>query len=165
MSNVNASSLTGPRVLLPASALLLLISSFLPWYHYSFGFGAYSASASLSGWHQIGVVAWIFTILLLAYEGARLAGVLPLDGARADLGSVALAALTLLFGVIFLIVRFSDGGLGWGLWIGLIAIIGVAAGAFLLFQGGDARAAMRDLQAQAQNRRGAAPPPPPPPAV
>jgi uncharacterized membrane protein HdeD (DUF308 family) len=160
MSNVSPSAVAGPRLLVPGAALLLLISSFLPWYHVA----VFGVSVNQSGWHQIGVVAWIFAILLLAYEGARLAGVVPLDPARADLATVALAALTLLFGVIFLIVRFSDGYIGWGLWVGVVGMIALAAGAVLVFRSGDAMGAARSLQAQAQAQaqqsRGSATPPP-----
>lgn len=158
-----STALSVPRLVLPGAALLLLITSFLPWYHASLDFGGQSyGSVSASGWHQIGVVAWLLTIVLLAYEGARLAGVVPLDAGKADLASVALAALTLVFGLIFVIVRLSDGAIGFGLWIGVLAMIGVGVGAFLTLQSGGATSAFKDLQNQAQQNRGNPPPPPPP---
>jgi hypothetical protein len=153
-----SNALSVPKLVLPGAALLLLISSFLPWYHISM----FGVSAGASGWHQIGVVAWLLTIVLVAYEGARLAGVVPLDAAKADLATVGIAALTLLFGIIYVIVRLSDGAVGFGLWIGVIAMVGVGVGAFLTLQSGGAKTAFEDLRNQAQQNQGGTPPPPPP---
>lgn len=155
----------GPRLVLPGAALLLLISSFLPWYHISIeGFGV-SESVNESGWHEMGTFVFLLTIVLLAFEGVRMAGVLPLENAKADLVSVGLAAAVVLFGLIFVIIRLSDGYLGFGFWIGLIALIGVGAGAFLTLKSGGAMGALKEIQAQAQqkNQGGGTPPPPPPP--
>jgi hypothetical protein len=114
---------TSKKIFLGA-ALLLLIDSFLPWYHVSFG----PVSASLSGWHQLGTVAWVLLIGLLIWEGVRLAGAAPVSTARAELYSSLAAIAVLVVGVIFVIQRLVDGELGIGFWLGviLLAVFGYA---------------------------------------
>ncbi|GAB2980077.1 hypothetical protein [Nocardioides montaniterrae] len=149
------------------SAALLLISSFLPWYHASAdGLG----SANQNGWHNFGPVVFVLALLLIAYQAVRVAGVLPLDDAKADLITVGLAAATLLCGVLFVIMRFAGAGdppevfgisasPGWGMYIGIVALIALGVTAFAAFKAGNAMAGLKSLQAQGGNT-----PPPPPPA-
>jgi hypothetical protein len=136
---------TGRKVLLGA-AIVLLIDSFLPWYHASVSFAGYHASASASGWHQLGVIAWLFVIVLLVVEGARIAGALPLDEARSELASLAAAALVLLFGIIFVIQRISDGHLGFGWYVGVVGLIALAYGAYDGYKSGNAAATIKSMQ-------------------
>ncbi len=42
---------------------------------------------SASGWHGVGVVAWLLVIVLVALESSRMARVLPLGEGRAELAS------------------------------------------------------------------------------
>lgn len=135
--------LSGARKLILGAAVVLLVDSFLAWYHVSIG----TASANASGWHDIGPVAWVLTIALLVVEGCRIAGVLPLDDARAELLSLALAAAVLLFGLIYVIQRLSDGYLGYGFWIGLVAFIVLGVGAYGVFRSGDAMTTLKSMQA------------------
>lgn len=133
-----------PRKIILGSAVVLLISSFLPWYYVNFGgFG----SASASGWQGLGVVAWLLVIALLAVEGCRIAGVLPLEDGRADLATMAAAGGALAFGLLFVIVRLTQGYLGFGFYLGLIALLVLAFGAFGLYRSGAAMVALKDLQA------------------
>lgn len=153
---------TGRKILLGA-AIVLLIDSFLPWYHASVTFLGHTVSVSASGWHQLGTVAWLFVIVLLVVEAARLAGALPLDAARSELVSLAAAALALLFGVIYVIQRLSDGSLGFGFYIGVIGLIALAYGAYECYRSGDAATTIKTMQGGPADRgpadRGPAEPP------
>lgn len=141
--NERLAGLSVPRKLVAGAGVVLLIASFLPWYHVSIGgFGSNSAS----GWHGVGVVAWLFVIGLLAVEGCRIGGVLPLDDGRADLASVAAAGGAVGFGLIYVIVRLTDGYLGFGFFVGVVALAALAYGTFRLFQAGDALTAFKGLQ-------------------
>ncbi|MGX6447522.1 hypothetical protein ACVU7I_05560 [Patulibacter sp. S7RM1-6] len=137
------------RKLLLGAALLLLVDSFLPWYHVSVG----PFSASASGWHQLGTVAWVLLILLLVWEGARVAGVVPVPERRADLYSAAAAGLVVLFGAIFVIQRLADGSLGVGFFLGLVLLVVLAVAAFQAFQAGGGSAAVREVRDEAAARR------------
>lgn len=139
-------SLTLGRKITLVAAVVLLIDSFLPWYHASISIAGYHSSASQSGWHQIGVVAWLLVIVLLAIEGARLAGALPLEEAQANLASIAASALVLLFGVIYVIVRLSDGYLGFGFYIGIVGLVALAYGAFETYRSSDAAGTIKSMQ-------------------
>lgn len=146
-SKSNLNDVSTPRKIVLGSAVVLLISSFLPWYHFSIDLGPFgSSSSSANGWHSVGVVAWLLVIALLALEGTRIAGVLPLEKGRAELATAATAGAAVLFTLIFVIVRLSDGFLGFGFFIGLIAMLVLAFGTFGLFRSGSAMSAMKDLQ-------------------
>lgn len=140
--NLDFAGVSMPRKLCLGAAVVLLINSFLPWYNISFG-GLGGVSAN--GWHGAGVLAWLLVIVLLAVEGARIAGVLPLDDARAELASLAAACGAAAFGLLFVIVRLSDGHLGIGFYIGLITLLALTFGAFLLYRSGTAVTALKNL--------------------
>lgn len=149
------SALSMPRKLLLGSGVLLLINSFLPWYHFSvMGF-----SSSASGWNQLGTLVWILLIATLAWEGARIAGVAPIKGARADLASAAAAGLTLVLGVIYVLIRLFDGNLGIGFWLGVLLFIVFGLGVAQLFQASGGQEAVREVQAEAAQRRAQQQPP------
>lgn len=140
--NEKLTDVSMPRKLVLGAAIVLFINSFLPWYHVSFrGLGGVSAN----GWHGVGVLAWLLVIVLLALEGSRIAGVLPLDEGRAELASLAAAAGAALFGLIYVIVRLTDGYLGFGFYIGLVGLLVLAYGAYALYRTGAAASAMKDL--------------------
>ena len=143
------SALSTPRKLLLASGGLLFINSFLPWYHVSFaGF-----SASQSGWHQLGTLVWIVLLATLVWEGLKIAGVAPVRGKQADLATAAGAGLVVLLGVIFVIIRLSDGGLGIGFWLGIVLLAVFGYAAFQLFQASGGQETVREVQAEAAQRR------------
>jgi hypothetical protein len=146
-------SLSPARKILLASGVLLLIVSFLPWYHASGEVFGRSISVSASGWHQIGTVAWIVLIATLIWEGSRVAGAAPVDEKRGNLVTAGLAGLTLVLGVIFVIVRLTDGDLGIGFWLGVILMIVFAYATFQLFQAAGGQDAVREAQAEMQQRR------------
>jgi len=129
-------------MILLGAAVVLLIDSFLPWYHASF----MGVSVSEGGWHQMGTIAWILVIALLAVEGARVMGALPLDEAKGALASAGVGALAVLFGVIYVIQRLSDGYLGFGFWIGIIGLIALAYGVFELVRSGNVMDTVKSMQ-------------------
>lgn len=139
---VSLNSLSMGQKILLGAAVILLIDSFLPWYHASF----MGYSVSQNGWHQLGTLAWILVIALLVVEGARIAGALPLDAARGALVSAGVGALAVLFGVIFVIQRLSDGYLGFGFWVGIICLIALAYGLVELVRSGNVMATVKGMQ-------------------
>jgi len=142
--NERLAGMPTPRKIAVGAALVLLINSFLPWYHASFGpFG----SVNFNGWHGVGVVAWLFVLCLLVIEGLRLAGVLPWSPGRADLATVTASAGTVLFALIYVIVRLTEGYLGFAFFIGILALVALAYGTFGIWKEGAARAALAELQA------------------
>lgn len=146
--STDLNALSTPRKLLLGGGILLLINSFLPWYHAS----VFGVSINFTGWHQLGTLAWIILIAVLIWEGLRLAGVAPVTGRQADLASAVGALAAVIVGVIFVIQRLSDGGLGIGFWLGIVLLVVVGYGAFQLFQASGGQAALRDVQQQAQQQ-------------
>lgn len=146
--NDRLAGMSMPRKLIAGAGVVLLIDSFLPWYHFSVGgFGG----ASASGWHGVGVVAWLFVIALLAVEGTRIAGVLPLEEGRADIATLAGAAGTVLFGLIYVLIRLTDGYLGFGFFIGVIALAALAFGTWKFVQESDVVTELKGLQSSSGN--------------
>jgi hypothetical protein len=152
------SSITMPRKVLLVAALVLLVDSFLPWYHVSVSALGVHVSANASGWHEVGTVVWLLTIVLLVVEACRIFGVLPLDEARGELLSLAVAAITLVFGVIYVIQRLSDGHLGFGFYIGVVALVALAYGAYGMYRAGDAMSTLKNLQSSGGGSDAGAPP-------
>jgi hypothetical protein len=160
---------TGEKVI-GVSGILLLIFSFFPW----LGFSYAGFSASKSAWtFTLCWLAVVLGVLMAGYVIAKAAGVdLP------DLGNVrwahvllAVAAIVFLFILIKLIVGPSTGGVDIsgtgvskdrkvGIFLGLLASIGLLAGAFLnAKETGDLPGTLGGRG----NTGGATPPPPGPP--
>jgi hypothetical protein len=128
----------GQKILFVTGAVFLIVL-FLPWEDFGFGI-------SLSGFSGIGVLAGLLVIGLLVWEGINVAGVnLNLNISAALIGA-ALAGATVLFGLIRFLTALSPSP-GFGAWLGLIVLIGMAYGAFVRFQ---------------ESQTGEAPPPAPP---
>lgn len=154
------SALSQPRKLLLGSGVLLLINSFLPWYSFS----VLGQSFTQNGWNQLGTLVWIVLIATLAWEGVRIAGVAPIRGARADLATAAAAGLTLVLGVIYVLIRLFDGHLGIGFWLGVLLFIVFGLATAQLFQASGGQDAVREVQAEAAQRRAQQTPQQPPAA-
>jgi hypothetical protein len=159
---------TGEKVI-GISGILLLIFSFFPW----LGFSYAGFSASKSAWtFTLCWLAVVLGVLMAGYVIAKAAGVdMP------DLGNVrwahillGVAIVVFLFILIKLIVGPSTGGVDIsgtgvskdrkiGIFLGLIASIGLVAGAYLnAKETGDLPGALGGASG------GSAPPPPPPSA-
>lgn len=139
---LDLSALSLPRKVMLGSALLLLVVSFLPWYSIDIGL----VSVNENGWHQLGVLAWLFAVVIIAVEALVLFGALPLDEDRGALLSLGAAALTLLFGLIYVIQRLSDGYLGFGFFLGLVGLVALGAGTWLRFKESNAQETIRRMQ-------------------
>ena len=145
-------SFTTPDWLIAGGAIAFLIASLLPWYTVSENVaataftGAVHSSYSINAWaYGPGTFAGILAIATLAFFGARLAGVklpptVPEKWVYVGLGGV-IALLSLLFwqqtssvdsavGLFGATSGFSAGP-SFGLFIGLIAGIAIAAGGYL----------------------------------
>ena len=124
----NISALSRGTQLLAAAGVLLLIDTFLAWQSVDLGVVDFSRNA----WHGFwGVLLGLMLIALLAWVGARIAGIeLPME-VPDGLITVALGALIFLFA---LIKGLSDDYSTFWSWIGIILAAGVAAGAWLRFQ-------------------------------
>ncbi len=126
----------GEKIILIASPLLL-IDSFLPWYHVSFGV---LGSVSRSGWQSPGAIWSILAMLCgLVMGGIVIASrftsmkmpELPagVTWARVHLGLAVAAA-------IFILLKIVDESshMSFGFFLGIILVAALVAGAGLLFQ-------------------------------
>jgi hypothetical protein len=129
----------GEKIIVPAAAVLL-IDSFLPWYHASVDLGILgSVSVNRSGWQSPGAiwsilallaaVAMAVVIVLQRFTAVKLPA-LPqgLTWGRVHAGLAGVAVVSVL---IKLINHSSD--LGFGFFIGIICVAAIAAGAGLIF--------------------------------
>jgi hypothetical protein len=130
MERFNALS-RGLQVMLIGS-LLLLIDSFLDWQQVSGNVFGQEVSAGRSGWHGVGVIMGILTIVLIAWLIVRLAAAhitLPVSDAMTG---ALLGFLILLFTVVTFFV--NNEFRHWPAWVGLILAIVIAVGAWLAVQ-------------------------------
>lgn len=119
-------NLSGPRKALLAAAVLLPFIGALPWYR----FEGQGFVVEYSGWQDLGVVAWILAIDLVAWELLRASGIAPVDRERGDRWSGAVGLLAAAFGGVFALDRAVDGALAWG-WIPGTVLLGVLVWAAL----------------------------------
>ena len=128
----------GRRVLL-GSGVLLFIISLLAWNSACVsGFGA-KICADAGAWATgRGKMMGIFLILLLIWEAVLLFQVISPESVKLPdlpvkpiLISLALGAVTILFGVLRV---FQGGSRAWAAWVGLLLLIALAAGLFLRLQ-------------------------------
>jgi hypothetical protein len=130
----------GEKIIVPA-AVVLLIDSFLPWYHVSVSLGILgSVSADRSGWQSPGAI-WSILAMLLGLVMAAVIVVsrfttvqmpaLPsgVTWARVQLGLGIAAAVCVLLKIID-----HSGNMGFGFYIGIICVAALVAGGGLLFQ-------------------------------
>ena len=127
---MQSSGLGQGQAIAGGGALLLIISLFLPW------FGA-PAAESLSGWEGQTTTDIYLLITALVALGALAVGAgaifpgLTWNGATALLGGVATILMLWL-----VVIDFPDGGdRKIGLFLGLIAVLAIAAGGFMATQG------------------------------
>jgi len=162
------------------SALLLFIIMFLPWYGYSVkgtaGLGI-SASANRSAWQAYSFIDIILFVTIIAAVGMA---VLSMSQRSTALPVSASVAVTILGGLSVLLILFRivskpdycRGGvcasdvlntsLKYGIFLGLIAAGGIAAGAFLAMREEGTSFGDAAQRLQGATGGGTAPPPPPP---
>src|SRR4051812_24383999 len=123
------------------SGLVLFLSLFLNWYNVSVKAALGSASASVSGWEAlsfIDILLFIIAVIAIAVAVARMANAFPRMAISPGLLVLAVGVLAVLL-VLFRIIDIPgsgdvadvpgvDLGRSFGIFIALLAAIGVAAG-------------------------------------
>jgi hypothetical protein len=130
----------GEKIIIPA-AVLLLIDSFLPWYHASVSLGVLgSVSISRSGWQSPGAL-WSILAMVLGLVMAAVIVVsrfttmkmpaLPagVTWARVQLGLGVAAAVFVLLKIVN-----ESSSMSYGFFIGIICVAALVVGGGLLFQ-------------------------------
>jgi hypothetical protein len=118
------------------SGIVLLISLFLPWYGVDVNIaGVASASASATAWEAlsfIDILLFVVALVAIGVPVAKATGSLPDDvpGPMIVMGVGALGVLLVLFRLIDLPTPDIGGGVDfgrkWGIFVGLLATIGIA---------------------------------------
>lgn len=140
---VDINKLTRGEQVISVSAIVLIIFSFIKWYGIDVGGGEVGgveipgASFSANGWDRtLGMFAVIFAIVMLAQILASKFGNVNMP----DLGSVTWGQVHLGLGaaaaVFVIICFFDDGGADkkFGLFVSIVAALGLAVGGYLKFQ-------------------------------
>lgn len=158
----------GLQIMLVAG-VLLLIDTFLDWQ--SIDLPEPLGSAGVSAWDDIGgILIGLLTIALIAWIGARLAGVnIPLPVSGALIG----AALAVLILALAVIKNLQDDYSSIWAWIGMILAVAIAVGAWLEVQAAGGMDALKsEMPSMGSSAAPPAPeppaaptPPPPPPAT
>ena len=140
------------RKLALGAAVLLFVDLFLPWVTASISIpDIIDQTESGNGWDGVGVLAGILALALIAWEVARLLGVVPRLSVNHDLVTAVLAGLTALFTIIQFFRALTSGGdvedaellggdieagAGYAAWIGLALALVLAYVAYLAFTSG-----------------------------
>ena len=114
----------GIKLVLGGSIVFLIVSIF-NWQEIDLGI----VSGGVSMWHGWGVLAGLFAIAIVVWEGIRLANVKLEIGITPAMVTSALAVFLLLFTVLKFLVS-NEFRTFWA-WLGLILAIFVAVGAFM----------------------------------
>ena len=118
----------GIKLVLGATIAFLIVSIF-NWQEIDF---QGIASAGVSMWHGWGVLAGLLALVIIVWEGLRLANVKLEIGMTPAMVTTALAILLLLFTVLKFLVS-NEFRTFWA-WLGLLLAILIAVGAFLNMQ-------------------------------
>ena len=156
-------------ILLGVGLILALITTFLPWWSESTSVAGFSGSASLNGFNfWSGVLFFIVVLIGLAFFALRTFAptvnlpAMPLTDAVLYMVIGILLALFALLALISTPGVYSgpgfSAGASFGLWIGIITGVAVAAGGYL--KRTEPQPATRPMSSYG----GSSPPPPPPPA-
>jgi hypothetical protein len=137
------------RKLALGAAVLLFVDLFLPWVTASISIpDVIDQTESGNGWDGVGVLVGILALALIAWEVARLLGVVPRLSVNYDLVTAVLAGLTALFTIIQFFRALTSGGdvdeaellggdidagAGYAAWIGLVLALVLAYVAYLAF--------------------------------
>src|SRR3972149_10434377 len=126
---------TGEKIIIIAG-LVLFVDGFLPWY--SISIGPYSASAS--GWESPGAF-WSMLAVLIGLAMAAVVGLKGLTegGIPDNVGGQSWPKVLLGGGVaalVLVVIKFlnESSNLGFGFYLGIIAVGALAAGGFLMFR-------------------------------
>jgi hypothetical protein len=157
---VDTSKLSVGDQIAAVSGVVLLVALFLPWYGVDVEFAGVTGSASASAWEAlefVDILLFLMALVAIGVPVAKATGSLPDDvpGPLLVLGAGGLAVLLVLFRIIDLPTPDLGGGIDfsrkWGIFLGLIAAIGVAYGGW-----------RANEESPAASTSTPAPPPPPP---
>ena len=153
------------RKLALGAAVLLFVDLFLPWVTASISIpDIIDQTESGNGWDGVGVLAGILALALIAWEVARLLGVVPRLSVNHDIVTAVLAGLTALFTIIQFFRALTsdvdvdeadllggdiDAGAGYAAWIGLVLALVLAYVAYLAFTSGGGREAIDQAREEA----------------
>jgi hypothetical protein len=160
---VDTSKLSVGDQIAAVSGVVLLIALFLPWYGVDVDFAGVTGSASASAWEALGfidILLFLAALVAIGVPVAKATGSLPDDvpGPLLVLVAGGVAVLLVLFRIIDLPTPDFGGGVDfsreWGIFLGLIAAVGVAYGGW-----------RANEEAPAASTPAAAPPPDAPPAA
>jgi hypothetical protein len=137
------------RKLALGAAVLLFVDLFLPWVTASISIpDVIDQTESGNGWDGVGVLVGILALALIAWEVARLLGVVPRLSVNYDLVTAVIAGLTALCTIIQFFRALTSGGdvdeaellggdidagAGYAAWIGLVLALVLAYVAYLAF--------------------------------
>lgn len=144
---MDLNKLTTSDKVIGGSAIALFIFSFFPWYEFSVKLGTLgTASGTRNGWHYFlfGIIPVLLAIAITAvialqrFSTVELPDI-PITWAQVFLGAAGLAALLIL---LRLAITDKIGGLGlhldgsrkFGLFLSLLAAIGLVVGAYMKMQ-------------------------------
>jgi hypothetical protein len=128
--------------LIAGGGIALLIFSFLPWHHYSFGsltgIPGVPGSINRSAWQSPDAIWSLLAVLLGVAMVVAVLGPAFANLQLPNLGSVTWGQAMLGAGaavLILVIVKFlaHSGSLGFGFYLGFIASVVIAAGGYLLY--------------------------------
>ena len=129
----------GEKIILVAGSLLF-IDSFLRWYSVSFEAFGFSDSVSRSAWQSPGALWSVLAVLIAVSMVGLIAAVRFANVKLPDLPQgLTLARLHLGLGiaaVLFIVIKFVNESsfLSYGFYIGVILVIALAVGGFLMYQ-------------------------------
>lgn len=127
-----------------ATALVLIISLFLPWQ--SVGLGPFG-SVSVSGFNGLGIIVFLLALGLIAWEIIQMVTTMSTGTVSPALISAGLGAATVLFTLILFLTRLS--AVSFGAFLGLVAALAMAYASWVRFN-------------ESKGAGGTATPPPPP---
>ncbi|HJP65288.1 MAG TPA: hypothetical protein VKA30_03165 [Actinomycetota bacterium] len=116
---------TADGILLIAGALYF-IDSFLPWNRLCIKFATVSACGSANLWHNVGILAALLAIAVIALAAVNLFS--PSSMAVPPMVMPALAAGILLFSILKIII--DNDFLSYGAWVGLVLAVVIAYGGY-----------------------------------
>jgi hypothetical protein len=128
---------TGEK-LIAGGGVVMLIASFLPWYHVSVSVGGFSASASANGWDNPGSLFSILAVIIGVVMAGAVLGPKLGNMQLPDLGSITWPQAFMGGGVaalVLVVIKFlnESSSISYGFFLGFLAAIALAAGGYMMY--------------------------------